>query len=173
MQASPTPSKLSGLRVQNKCLMTWGFNSTTFTAEPLNGNAVWSVALECNSSHMGDFMSNYLFGVGIATERLSYRDQVGSHEKSIGIICSSGSLQFCKNGTSEFLMTLQKPPLTITIFVGFDYENLIVFGYELANRSWGNILSGKKLIKDLSTTENLYPVFTVSQKLKMTFSKNV
>ncbi|XP_052824607.1 probable E3 ubiquitin-protein ligase MID2 isoform X2 [Octopus bimaculoides] len=173
MQASPTPSKLSGVRVQNKCLMTWGFNSTTFTAEALNGNAFWSVNLECNSSHTGDLVSNYVFGVGIASERLCYKDQVGFHEKSIGIICSSGSFQFCKNGASEFLMALQKPPLTITIFVRFDYENLIVFGYKLANSSWDNILSGKKLIKDLSTAENLYPVFTVSQKVKMTFSRNV
>ncbi|GAB1608312.1 probable E3 ubiquitin-protein ligase MID2 isoform X1 [Argonauta hians] len=175
MQASPSPSKLklSGIPVQNKCLMTWGFNSTTFTAEPLNGNSYWSVELECNSSHMGDLTSNYIFGVGIASERLTYKDQVGPHEKSIGLVCNSGSLQFCKNGVSEFLMPLERPPLTVAIFVRFDYKNTVVLGYNLSNGSWGNILSGKKFIKELSGIEHLYPVFTVSQKVKMTFSQSI
>lgn len=169
MQTPASPGKGEGPRVQNKCLMTWGFTSTTFTAETLDSNAFWSVTIERNSAQIGDLKSGYVFGAGIASERLNYKDQVGIHKKSVGIICNNGSIQFCQNGVCEFLMMLEGLPLSVTLFVRLDCENSIILGYTLTNTSWGDTLTGKKIITDEAAIKNVYPVFTVSQKVKMQF----
>ena len=68
----PAPSPRAG----NRTLISWGFNSTTFSAEPLTQSSQWSVAVEKNTSKIGNINSGYLFGVGIAQETLSSKDQV-------------------------------------------------------------------------------------------------
>lgn len=169
MQTSASPGKSEGPRVQNKCLMTWGFNSTTFTAEKLENNAFWSVTIERNSAQIGDLKSGYVFGAGISSERLNYKDQVGIHKKSVGIICNNGSIQFCQNGNCELLMSFEGLPLSVTLFVRLDCDNSIVLGYTLTNTSWGDTLTGKKIFSDKTAIQSIYPVFTVSQKVKMQF----
>lgn len=68
----PAPSPRAG----NRTLISWGFNSTTFTAEPLMQSSQWSVAVEKNTSKIGNINSGYLFGIGIAHDTLSSKDQV-------------------------------------------------------------------------------------------------
>lgn len=70
--SQPTPRGL------NRTLISWGFNSTTFTAEPIGSSAQWSIVVEKNSSKIGDINSGYLFGVGVASDILSSKDQVSS-----------------------------------------------------------------------------------------------
>ncbi|KAL8608435.1 hypothetical protein ACOMHN_002668 [Nucella lapillus] len=69
---SPSPSPRAG----NRTLISWGFNSTTFNAEPLTQSSQWTVTVEKNTSKIGDVNSGYLFGVGVAADTLSSKDQV-------------------------------------------------------------------------------------------------
>ena len=70
-QCSSTPP-----RAGNRTLISWGFNSTSFTAEPLMHSSQWSVTVEKNTSKIGNINSGYLFGVGIAHDTLGSKDQV-------------------------------------------------------------------------------------------------
>ena len=63
-------------RVQSRVLMTWGFNSTTFTADPVTSSAQWTIDINRNTSHIGDVKSGYLFGVGIAFKPMNSKEQV-------------------------------------------------------------------------------------------------
>lgn len=63
-------------RVLSRILITWGFNSTTFTADPIENSAQWTVNISKNSSHIGDIKSGYLFGVGVSTKPLVSKEQV-------------------------------------------------------------------------------------------------
>ena len=62
--------------VQSRTLISWGFTSTTFSADPVT-SATWKVTVHRNASHIGDMNSGYLFGVGVSTRCLGNKDQVG------------------------------------------------------------------------------------------------
>ncbi|KAL3859262.1 hypothetical protein ACJMK2_009489 [Sinanodonta woodiana] len=156
-------------RVQNKCLITWGFNSTSFTAEALKQNSLWSVTIEKNSAHLGDIKNGYLFGAGISSDKLNFKDQVGLNTTSHGIICSGGNLLYCHNSKMEHLMPLDNLPLSVTIYTVMDQSEGVILAYTITNSSWGDTLHGKKIIMDQSFKTILYPVFTVSQRVKMQF----
>ena len=156
-------------RVQNKCLTTWGFNSTSFTAEPLEHNSLWSVTIEKNSSHMGDIKNGYAFGVGVAWDKLNIKDQVGLSGMSHGIVCSGGNLVFANNGKMEHLMPLDNLPLSITIYCTIDQSDGVILAYTFTDATWGDTLYGKKILIDHSQRREVFPVFTVSQRVKMQF----
>ena len=62
----------SSPRIQNKCLSTWGFSSTTFSGEPISGSTSWTVTIERNTaaggSHLTSYNTGYLFGIGVSSE---------------------------------------------------------------------------------------------------------
>ena len=62
----------SAPRIQNKCLSTWGFSSTTFSGEPISGSTSWTVTIERNTaaggSHLTSCNTGYLFGIGVSSE---------------------------------------------------------------------------------------------------------
>lgn len=156
-------------RVINKCLTTWGFNSSSFTAEPLTFNAMWSVTVEKNASHMGDLKNGYIFGVGISFDKLNLKDQVGMNNVSHGIICTGGNLVYSHNGKTEQLMPLDCLPLSVTIYCTIDQSEGVLLAYTITDASWGDTLHGKKVLIDQFSRNQVYPVFTVSQRVKMQF----
>lgn len=169
MRSPTSPGKTDVPRAQNKCLITWGFTSTTFTAEPLMQNSYWSVSVEKNTSHLGDIKMGYLFGLGISSDTLNFKDLVGMNSKSYGVACSGGNLVFCHNSKIEPLMPLENLPLSISVYVTIDNEEQVTFSYRLTNKIWGDILHGKKVIHDKSLQKAVHPVFSVSQRVKMQF----
>ena len=170
---SPTSTGKEAPRVQNKCLTTWGFNSTSFTAESLDSNSLWSVTIEKNSSHVGDVKSGYLFGVGVTSEPLNNKELVGMNGKSYGIVCSNGNLIYCHNNKIEQLMPLDGLPLSITVCVTNDQSESVILSFTITNSSWGDTLSCKKVLMDFMHNDIIYPVFTVSQRVKMQFPTHV
>lgn len=168
IKSSASPGK-EALKVVNKCLTTWGFNSTSFTAEPLSSSAMWSVTIEKNASQLGDLKSGYIFGVGISFERLNVKELVGMNSFSHGIVCSGGNLVYSHNGKIEQLMPLDGLPLSVTIYCTTDQSDGVLLAYTVTDASWGDTLHGKKRLVDQFSRKEIYPVFTVSQRVKMQF----
>lgn len=158
-------------RIQNKYLITWGFSSTTFTAEAILQTSSWTVTIEKNSGHSGNYNSCYLFGIGISGDILNVKDSVGMTYQSHGLVCSGGSLYFAHNGKQELVSSLDTLPLSITVSVKVDHQDYTVFTYKLASSSetHGISLIGRRIIKDSMLKKSLYPVFTVSQRVKLLF----
>lgn len=169
MIKSPTSPGKDAPRVGNKCLTTWGFNSSSFTAEPLTFNAMWSVTVEKNASQMGDLKNGYIFGVGISFDKLSLKDQVGMNSLSHGIICTGGNLVYSHNGKIEQLMPLDGLPLSVTMYCTIDQSDGVLLAYTITDASWGDTLHGKKMLIDQFSRKEIFPVFTVSQRVKMQF----
>ena len=168
-----SPGKPDGPRVQNKCLITWGFKSSSFTAEPVTSNATWRVTLEPNTGHLGDFSSGYLFGVGISSRILNNKDLLGMNDTSHGIVCIGGSLLYSHKGQQEELIKLACLPLTVSLTVHSAQPQLTVLTYKLGSPGQGTTIMGKKIIADLSLKDTLHPVFTVSQRVKLLFPTSV
>jgi hypothetical protein len=107
----PTPSPRAG----NRTLISWGFNSTTFTAEPLAQSSQWSVTVEKNNSKIGNINTGYLFGIGVAHEPLTSKDQVGLRGRL------NGSEGYGKEGTfvCEFFVCLFFVFFLVSIVVTF------------------------------------------------------
>ncbi|XP_013410567.1 probable E3 ubiquitin-protein ligase MID2 isoform X2 [Lingula anatina] len=156
-------------RVHNKYLITWGFTSTSFTAEELTANSSWTVTIDKNSTHMGNLNTGYLFGVGIASVPLNFKDLTGMNEKSLGIICSGGDIIFAKNSKQECLMQLPGLPVSVSVAVRMDQPNVMVFAYKISCTHWGDVLTGKHVVTDVLMKKKTYPVFTVSQRVKLLF----
>ncbi|XP_052815269.1 probable E3 ubiquitin-protein ligase MID2 isoform X2 [Mya arenaria] len=168
IKSSASLSK-EGPHVVNKCLTTWGFNSSSFTAEPLEYSAMWSVTIEKNASQLGDLKTGYIFGVGISFEKLTAKDQVGINRVSHGIICTAGSLAYSHDGKIEQLMPLDSLPLSVTIYCTIDESDKVLLAYTITDTNWGDSLHGKKVLVDQSSKNKVFPVFTVSQRVKMQF----
>lgn len=166
---SPASPGKDAPRVVNKCLTTWGFNSSSFTAEPLLFNAMWSVTVEKNASQMGDLKTGYIFGVGISFDKLSLKDQVGMNSLSHGIVCTGGNLVYAHNGKIEQLMPLDGLPMSVTIYCTIDQSEGVLLSYTITDASWGDTLHGKKNLVDQFSRKEVFPVFTVSQRVKMQF----
>jgi len=131
------------------------------------------VTVEKNSSHLGDIKNGYLFGVGIAAENLNYKELVGMNCKSYGVVCINGSLMFCHDNKKEQLMLLDGLPLSVTVYVTTDQSEGVILSYTVTNATWGDTLSGKKVLTAPSIKEKCYPVFSVSQRVKMQFPTHV
>lgn len=157
-------------RAGNRTLISWGFNSTTFTAEPLTQSSQWSVSVEKNTSKIGNVNTGYLFGVGIAHEVLGSKDQVGmSGASSLGIICSGGHLAICRDGKMETLLALDQLPVNITLCVTMAGDLGVIFTYLLSLPGWSRCLLGKVVLSCPGFKAKVFPVFTVSQRVKLQF----
>lgn len=167
--ASAGREELATPRIQNKYLITWGFSSTSFTGEELEASAGWTVTLEKNASHWGHLNTGYLFGVGISCQALNVKDLIGTTDVSHGVVCNAGILYYSHNNKHEPLLTLNALPISITISVNLNTPGEVLLVYKLAPSDQGTALVGKRLIKDPRFKENLYPVFTVSQRVKLLF----
>ncbi|KAH9502933.1 hypothetical protein Btru_072408 [Bulinus truncatus] len=167
-------------RVQNRLLITWGFSSTTFTADPVEQSAQWSVHISRNTSHFGDIKSGYLFGVGVSTKPLNSKDQVGMTAESDGIVCVNGQLSLCQDSHLSSISPLRDLPVIVSIYV--DRNNLgYVMAYKIMFTDSSSSIRGKRLIKLLPEESSegcddqsvpqvrVYSVFTLSQRVKMQF----
>ncbi|XP_005110236.1 uncharacterized protein LOC101846996 [Aplysia californica] len=165
-------------RVQSRTLITWGFNSTTFSADPVSGNAQWSVSVHRNTSHIGDIRSGYLFGLGVSSKCLGSKDQVGMNPHSYGVICTKGNLAFSHNSHVTPIAALTDLPVTVTLSVHRGSHGCLLL-YRISQSSASSDICGRRIImqaddKGEKYCENvedleLYPVFTVSQRVKMQF----
>lgn len=151
----------------NKTLITWGFSSTTFTGEQLQSNASWTVTIEKNVGHISQTSTGYTFGIGLSREVLNVKDSVGMSPKSYGIVFYTGSLYFAHNGKMDFITKFDVLPITVIISVNLDMADSLVITYKLEGQ--GLSLLGKRLIQDAALCSQLFPVFTVSQRVKLLF----
>ncbi|KAH3776681.1 hypothetical protein DPMN_178112 [Dreissena polymorpha] len=168
IKTSASPGS-DAVTTSSKCLTTWGFNSSTFTAEPLTRSAVWSVTVEKNTSQFGDHRAGYIFGVGISCEKVPVKEQVGMNSYSSGIICSSGNIMFSHNGKMEQLMPLDNLPLSVTVHCKVNQSKGVLLSYTITDATWGDSLHGKKILCEKFIGKPIFPVFTVSQRVKMQF----
>lgn len=159
----PTP------RTSNRTLISWGFNFTTFTAEPISHSAQWSVSIDKNMSKIGNINSGYLFGVGVAHEVLNSKDQVGMTPMSAGIVCSNGCLAFCQDGKMDSILTLDHLPVSITLYLSLNADTGVVLSYFLSMAGWSRCLLGRTVLSAPGYKGKVHPVFTVSQRVKMQF----
>ena len=168
---SPTSPGKSDLapRIHNKYLITWGFSSTSFTGEQLTASCSWTVTIERNTGHWGNCSTGYLFGVGIASSALNVKDLVGMNAASHGIVCTGGSLFYSHDDEQQHLLTLCSLPISVTLTVSTDHQDYTVLSYKLAPPGQGTSLVGRRVIADPALKKSIYPVFTVSQRVKLLF----
>ncbi|CAG5130856.1 unnamed protein product, partial [Candidula unifasciata] len=181
VQSGVTPPSLSVAavsRIPSRTLISWGFNSTTFTAEPLEGCTQWSVNVNRNTNHIGDINTGYLFGLGVSTKPLTSKEQVGMTAESHGIACIGGQLVVCQASATTIMMPLPDLPICATIAVAVSKCGLVM-AYKVMITGISSVVSGRRVItldEHMSAchTENenkptwkVYPVFTVSQRIKL------
>jgi len=172
MPTSPGRTELSPRSpVQNKCLITWGFSSTSFTGAELEANSTWTVTVERNTG--GNLNTGCLFGVGICSEPLNIKDMVGSTKGTFGVMCNNGMLYFTADGKQEGLLPLECLPISVTLSVNVEHERYTVLAYKLEAASPKDNqslpLEGKKVLNDDGLKQVVFPVFTVSQRVKLLF----
>lgn len=129
----------------------------------------WTITIEKNTGHWGNLTTGYLFGVGISSAPLNFKDLVGMNDRSLGIVCNNGTICFANDNKLEKLMELGNLPISISLFVTTTKSDCIVFAYKISCTHWGDILTGKRVITDTSLKKNVCPVFTVSQRVKLLF----
>ena len=159
--------------IQNKCLITWGFSSTSFTGAELQANSTWTVTIERNTGAGGDFNTGCLFGIGLSPEPLNIKDLVGSTDGTCGVVCSNGGLYFMHSGQRESLAQLECLPISVTLSVNIEHERYTVLSYKLEaaapKDSQSLPLEGRKVLDSANLKRIVYPVFTVSQRVKLLF----
>jgi len=170
-------------RVQNKYLTTWGFSSTTFSGESISRACSWTVTVARNGSssfsHAGaadpTVGGAYLFGVGVSTEAMTSKDVVGTTPSSYGLVAAGGNISFAHGGAHETLTTLDGLPLSVTVAVRHEQPDVTVFTYKLSSASSVEgsrrmSLVGRRVVRDVALAGGtIYPVFTVSQRVKILF----
>jgi hypothetical protein len=162
-------------RVPNKYLTTWGFSSTTFTGESLSRPCSWTVTVERNTGHWGGPLvtSGYLFGIGVSSTGLGSKDVVGMNSTSHALVCvGDGNLCFAHDGQQDVVgPPLETLPINVTVAIRPETPDVTVFTYKLASVVDGRRVSlvGRRIIRDRAMCEAAYPVFTVSQRVKILF----
>ena len=158
-------------RIQNKYLTTWGFSLTTFSGEQIKRTCSWTVTIERNSGYWGNLQTGYLFGIGISNEILNSKDLVGMSSDSHGLVCNCGSISFAHGSEQITLTSLDSLPISITVSIKLEQPDVTVFTYKIASISEGRRISlvGHRILRDLVPKGAIYPVFTVSQRVKVLF----
>ena len=102
---------------------------------------------------------------------LNVKDLVGNDEKSHGVVCNMGALCFGHSGQHEHIVKLDSLPISVTMSVNMDHPDYVVLTYKLDSSTEGQGLSllGKRVIADSRLKREVYPVFTVSQRVKLLF----
>lgn len=172
--SSSTKSELVS-RVPSKYLTTWGFSSTTFSGESVSRACSWTVTVEQNAGHWGSPLSTagYLFGVGISSVSLGHKEVAGMTPTSHALVCvGGGALNFAHDGRQDRVAPpLDALPVTVTIAVRPEMPDVMVFTYKLASVADGRRVSlvGRHIIHDTVLCSAAFPVFTVSQSVKILF----
>lgn len=162
-------------RVPNKYLTTWGFSSTTFTGESVSRPCSWTVTVERNTGHWGGPLvtAGYLFGIGVSSTSLGSKDIVGMTSTSHALVCiGGGALCFSHDSHQDVVAPpLDALPVTVTIAVRPESPDITVFTYKLASVNDGRRVSlvGRRIIRDPAMCAAAFPVFTVSQRVKILF----
>lgn len=146
ISVSSPHQELSTPRVQSRVLMTWGFNSTTFIADPISSSAQWTVNIIRNTSHIGDVKSGYLFGVGIALNTLNSKDQVGMSSNSHAIVCINGDLAVCHDKQLSPIMPLSDLPMSVTISVNQNLGKYLYMTYKIRVNGLSKCLQGRRVV---------------------------
>ena len=108
---------------------------------------------------------------------------------SCGVVCTKGQLTFCRNGQQSPIAVLSELPVTVTLTLLRDTQGCILV-YRVSQAGDLSQVSGRRVItggegeggscgklpeggeqKDLEEDGGLvvFPVFTVSQRVKMQF----
>ena len=88
---------------------------------------------------------------------------------SAGVVCTNGSLAFCRDGKMESLLTLDQLPVSITLCVTMAGDHGVIFSYLLSLPGWSRCLLGKVVLPNPGFKAKVFPVFTVSQRVKLQF----
>ena len=168
-------------RITNRCLSTWGFASTTFTAEECVESTSWSVTVERNIAHATHLFTGHMFGVGLAKAVLNVKDMVAMNDDSCGLVCAGGELQYCENGEVETLTEISSLPVTVTACLKTDHPKYNIVTFRIQMGAGGPTRGGatettlltKRVIRHEQSKSFALPVFTVSQKVKLHFLTSV
>lgn len=174
---SSTASTKSELvsRVPSKYLTTWGFSSTTFSGESVSRACSWTVTVEHNAGHWGSPLSTagYLFGIGVSSVSLGHKEVAGMTSTSHALVCvGGGALSLSHDGRQDVVAPpLDALPVTVTVAVRPETPDVTVFTYKLASIADGRRVSlvGRRVIHDAALCSAAFPVFTVSQSVKILF----
>jgi len=162
-------------RIPTKYLTTWGFSSTTFCGESVSHACSWTVTVERNTGHCSDPLATdgYLFGIGISSASLGSKEVAGMTSTSHALVSvGGGSLCFAHGGKQEEVAApLDALPVTITIAIRPETPDVTVFTYKLASVADGRRVSliGRRIIHDSALCSAAFPIFTVSQNVKILF----
>jgi len=162
-------------RVPSKYLTTWGFTTTTFCGESVSRACSWTVTVERNHGQWSGppVAAGYLFGIGVSSVSLGSREVVGMTSASHALVCvGGGSLCFAHDGRQDAVAPpLDALPVTVTIAVRPETPDVTVFTYKLASVADGRRVSlvGRRIIHDSALSVAAFPVFTVSQHVKILF----
>jgi len=133
------------------------------------------VTVEQSVGHWGSPLSTagFLFGIGVSSISLGPKEVVGMTSASHALVCiGGGALCFAHDGRQEAVApSLDSLPLTVTIAVRPVMPDVTVFTYKLASVADGRHISlvGRRIIHDSALCEAAFPVFTVSQHVKILF----
>ena len=171
----------TGEPVQKQCSWT-----VTIEHNPLSSSYPDNqiLSLPGNSTAQAFNSGSYLFGAGISDDPLSIRDLVGMSSSSRGIACIGGSIYFCSKSdhqsqesnpkpTCTYLTRLESLPISLTLALRIDSPDATILSYKMTSLApdGRRVLSlvGRKIIRDLVPGSKLYPVFTVTSKVKILF----
>jgi len=162
-------------RVPSKYLTAWGFSSTTFSGESVSHVCSWTVTVERSTCRWGEPLASagFLFGIGVSGVSLGPKEVAGMTSTSHALVCAGGgALCYAHDGHHDPVApSLETLPLTVTIAVRPVAPDVTVFTYKLASVADGRHISlvGRRIIHDSSLCEAAFPVFTVSQHVKILF----
>ena len=162
-------------RVPSKYLTTWGFSSTTFCGESVSRPCSWTVTVERNMAHLGAPLATagYLFGIGVSGVSLGSKEVAGMTSASHALVCvGGGALCFAHDGQQDAVApAVDALPVTVTIAVRPEMPDVMVFTYKLASVADGRRVSvvGRRIIHDSALCTAAFPIFTVSQHVKVLF----
>jgi len=162
-------------RVPSKYLTTWGFSSTTFCGESVSHACSWTITVERNAGHWGEPLATagYLFAIGVSSVSLGSKEVAGMTSTSHALVCIGGeALSFVHDGRHDAVAApLDTLPLTVTIAIRPETPDVTVFTYKLASVADGRRVSlvGRRIIRDSALCTAAFPVFTVSQRVKILF----
>jgi len=121
--------------------------------------------------------AGFLFSIGISSTSLGPKEVAGMTSTSHALVCAGGgALFFAHDGHQEAVAPcLETLPLTVTIAVRPVAPDVTVFTYKLASVADGRRISlvGRRIIHDSALCEAAFPVFTVSQHVKILFATYV
>jgi len=161
--------------VPSKYLTTWGFSSTTFTGDSVSRACSWTVTVERTAGQSAGPLTTagYLFGIGVSSVSHGPKEMAGMTSSSHALVCiGGGALCFAHDGRQDTIAPpLDALPVTVTIAIRPEMPDVTVLTYKLASVADGHHVSlvGRRIIHDSSLCVAAFPIFTVSQRVKILF----